>query len=151
MKKPGKILIYLTFVLYVAALVYILFGGIRGLWDDLSIWEYAYYNTNLVPFRTIITYINAITHHTMNLDIPIKNLGGNLVLFLPMGFYLPFIFKKNRRLQNTLFHIFIMLCLVEIIQLCTKQGSFDVDDFILNMLGALIGYRIWNKINDGKI
>ncbi|MGX9134968.1 VanZ family protein [Rummeliibacillus sp. JY-2-4R] len=35
---------------------------------------------------------------------------------------------------------------MEVIQLVTKRGSFDIDNFILNMLGALIGFKIWKMM-----
>ena len=40
-----------------------------------------------------------------------------------------------------------MSLLVETIQLVTKVGSFDVDDMMLNTLGAFLGYVIF-KICD---
>jgi glycopeptide antibiotics resistance protein len=37
----------------------------------------------------------------------------------------------------------ILLFIIEVVQLVTRRGSFDIDDFILNMVGALIGFGIW--------
>ncbi|MBM7677817.1 VanZ family protein [Gracilibacillus alcaliphilus] len=73
----------------------------------------------------------------MNIDIPLKNLFGNLVLFLPMGLYATFFVKKLNRLAHFFISITGLLLLVEIIQIVTRRGSFDIDDYILNMLGAL--------------
>jgi glycopeptide antibiotics resistance protein len=37
----------------------------------------------------------------------------------------------------------ILLLSVELIQLITRRGSFDIDDLILNMFGALVGFIAW--------
>ena len=79
----------------------------------------------------------------MNIDIPIKNLIGNFVLFLPMGIYLPFITKKINKMNILSIFMIILLFIIEVVQLVTRRGSFDIDDFILNMIGALIGFGIW--------
>jgi glycopeptide antibiotics resistance protein len=79
----------------------------------------------------------------MNIDIPIKNLFGNLIMFLPMGIYLPYYVKKINKVSRFAVSMLIFLFVIEVIQLVTRRGSFDIDDFILNMVGALIGFGIW--------
>lgn len=37
----------------------------------------------------------------------------------------------------------IFIFIIEILQLFTRVGSFDIDDFILNMFGAVIGFAVW--------
>ena len=49
---------------------------------------------NLVPLKTIVGYIKALADGSMNRYIPIENIVGNLLVFMPMGFYLPFFNKK---------------------------------------------------------
>ena len=63
--------------------------------------------------------------------------------FVPYGFVLPVI---ARRMRNGFFIILSGFCIslsVEAIQLITKVGCFDVDDMILNTLGAALGYGIY--------
>ncbi len=80
----------------------------------------------------------------MNRDIPIKNLAGNIILFIPIGIYLPFFMGgRARKLGAALLFMMLILLLIESIQLVTRRGVFDIDDFILNMSGALIGFAIW--------
>lgn len=58
-------------------------------------------------------------------------------------FVLPVI---NRRMRNGFFIIlsgFSISLTVEVIQLITRAGCFDVDDMILNTLGAALGYGIY--------
>ncbi|MBS4210194.1 VanZ family protein [Bacillus sp. FJAT-50079] len=66
----------------------------------------------------------------------------------PLGFSIPLRFKVNRFWKVTLLGFFTS-CLVEVIQLFTSIRSFDVDDLILNTLGAMIGfvlYRLFDKV-----
>lgn len=78
------------------------------------------------------------------------NLLGNLLLFLPMGVFLPLIFKeKFNKFSKFLVFILVTVILVEVLQFITFLGSLDIDDFILNVIGAMIGfliYKICNKI-----
>ncbi|MDR7238153.1 VanZ family protein [Neobacillus drentensis] len=145
MKKVIKIFLGLSFPVYLFLLMVFLFLKSKGYWVDMSLIEYIKSSTNIVPFKTIITYINAIFDGSMNMDIPIKNLIGNFVMFMPMGIYLPlFINKLNKIVIYSIF-MTILLFSIEVAQLVTRRGSFDIDDFILNMLGALIGYLFWKS------
>ena len=63
--------------------------------------------------------------------------------FMPYGFVLPII---TRRMRNGFFIVlsgFAISLTVEVIQLITRVGCFDVDDMILNTLGAALGYGIY--------
>lgn len=144
MKKIFKVVLSISFIFYILALIFLLFLGSRGYtWMDFSWIEYIKNSSNFVPFKTIITYVKAISDGSMNLDIPIKNLIGNFIMFLPMGIYLPYFIKRINKVSVFSISIIILLFVIEIIQLVTRRGSFDIDDFILNMLGALIGFGIW--------
>lgn len=143
MKNSIKVIIGLSFIFYIIALIVIIFMKPRGYVDDMPFIEYVRYSINIFPFRTISTYVKALINGNMNIDIPVKNLGGNLILFLPMGIYLPFLIKKMNGLKSYSIFMISLLFSVEIMQLITRRGRFDIDDFILNMLGAFIGFAIW--------
>lgn len=144
MKRFIKLVLSVSFIFYLLALVVLLFLGTRGyVWADLTLMEYIKRSSNFVPFKTISTYITAIFSGSMNIDIPIKNLVGNFIMFLPMGIYLPFFIRRTNKISVFSISMIILLLVIEVIQVVTKRGSFDIDDFILNMLGALIGFGIW--------
>jgi glycopeptide antibiotics resistance protein len=90
---------------------------------------------NLVPFKTIFGYIKSIDAG-FNKRIVYDNIIGNLILFMPLGFYLPMFFKSMRKTNIFLPFIIVFLLGVECLQLLTTVGSFDVDDLILNFLGV---------------
>lgn len=147
MKKLIKIGLVLSFTFYVFILTILLFFGGRsnGWMAVLTFLEYMKYSSNFVPFKTISTYINAIFSGNMNLDIPLKNLFGNLLMFLPMGIYLPYFIKRLKRISSFSVTFMIILLVIKITQSISRRGSFDIDDFILNTIGALIGFGVWKK------
>ena len=80
---------------------------------------------------------------TGNWHLFILNVLGNVCVFVPLGIFLPKLFAKCQNpLLTILFSFELSLC-VEIIQLITKVGSFDVDDLLLNTLGGLCGFVIY--------
>lgn len=106
---------------------------------------------NLVPFKSTIRYLTEFDSY--NLDIVLMNTLGNVIIFIPFGFLLPLLFKQinNVKMASKIFIKFILL--IESLQLLTFTGVFDIDDIILNMLGALIGYGsfvgmkyIWERV-----
>lgn len=147
MKKLIKIGLVISFTFYVFILTILLFFGGRsnGWMAVLTFLEYMKYSSNFVPFKTISTYINAIFSGNMNLDIPLKNLFGNLLMFLPMGIYLPYFIKRLKRISSFSVTFMIILLVIKITQSISRRGSFDIDDFILNTIGALIGFGVWKK------
>jgi len=138
-----------TLNIYLIALIMLLFVGVmfvgmRGhIWTDMSLIEYIRNSSNFIPFKTISTYVRAMFDGSLNISIVIKNLLGNFILFLPMGIYLPYYVKRINKFGKFTLSMVILLFLVEATQLVTRRGSFDIDDFILNMAGTLLGYSIW--------
>lgn len=99
--------------------------------------------SNFIPFKTIYTFIERFFNGTINKNIVVTNILGNIIAFAPFGILIPIIFKeKFNNIKNfTLLMIGIILC-VEIIQFITLKGTFDVDDLILNLLGTIITYSL---------
>lgn len=155
MKKTIRIFIYITFIIYcLLVLDLVLLSRVhmfrmevwREMW--LELWEHRTrlnYGLNLVPFRTINTYINSIMHGDI-VAIAVRNLFGNLLMFLPLGIYLPIIWAKCRKLTTTLQISLVVLIGIELIQFITLLGSLDIDDLILNLCGILIGYGLWKGL-----
>lgn len=135
-----------SILVYVLVLIYLLYGGNRGIWSNMSTIEYALFQMNLIPFKTIGEYIVAIFDGSINLYIPVTNLVGNLFMFFPMGMYVPLFFEKVNSLKKYTITMSVILLIIELTQFISRRGSFDIDDFILNMTGAIIGFGIWKKI-----
>ena len=70
----------------------------------------------------------------------IYNLVGNIIAFMPMAFFLPTLFRKERKFKNFLITMIIIILCIELTQLITSTGRCDIDDFILNLLGSVLMY-----------
>lgn len=144
MKKALKIIVWSAFVFYCLVLLYIfvLTRINTHIRPYESIQDFLW-RVNLIPFKTVYEYVSKIIHDQINLDTAIGNLVGNLVVFLPMGAFLPFMFQKMRSFKRTVFTVFFMVLGIEIIEVAFAMGAFDIDDFIFNLGGAMIGYALF--------
>ena len=64
-------------------------------------------------------------------------------MFIPLGFGLPWVYKRLRRFWKTLLTAAGLIVCVELVQLVTLLGHCDVDDLILNLIGVSMGYLLW--------
>lgn len=94
---------------------------------------------NVIPLRTIAFYLDGGDTHMAAL----RNLAGNVLAFLPAGILLPVLFPRLRRMRALLAAAFGASLTVEVVQLLTGFGRFDVDDILLNVVGAAIGWAVW--------
>ena len=99
------------------------------------------YHYNLVPFREIRRYLQY--PKVLGTYAVVTNLVGNIVGFLPFGSILPVLKRNMRNFWKILLLSFEFSAMIEVTQLITKVGSFDVDDIILNTLGGVLGYGIF--------
>ena len=71
-------------------------------------------------------------------------------MFAPMGIFLPMLFAKIKSWKKYCTVVILILLGIEVIQFLTKRGSFDVDDLIFNMTGALLGFWVWSVLSKNK-
>jgi glycopeptide antibiotics resistance protein len=69
----------------------------------------------------------------------VKNTVLNIVLFLPMGFLLPVIWREYRSIKRTVFMGLMTSIIIEILQIFTFRLT-DIDDLITNTFGTILGY-----------
>ena len=130
------------FVVYAALLLWLLFDRPSAWSSGLSYAEQMRANMNLIPFHTIDSYWKVVkqmsfTPYFYHCAI---NLGGNIFLFIPIGYFLPRLWKCQRNFFLFLLTCVLAITLVELLQLVTLLGSLDIDDLILNLFGMLLGY-----------
>lgn len=101
------------------------------------------YHYNVIPFQTIKLYI--VNRAYFDLETWIKNLFGNIVLFIPLGVLIPLLNRKFMKSMLFIVMILAVLLSVELLQMVTKVGSFDVDDILLNTIGAVMGLAITKR------
>lgn len=97
---------------------------------------------NLIPFKTLWHQLNAPT------GIAPRQIGGNLGLLLPVGLIGPILAPRLRRVREVLIASLALSVCIELVQLIGTATTFiarsvDVDDLMLNVTGALLGWLIW--------
>ena len=136
--------LYWGFAAYCAVLFCILFLRGAGGHPD---WGRILDRINLIPFSTIRQQLDYVAGSVYNRRTALRNLAANLLLFAPMGLFLPLLWQRLRQFGKCIRLWLGMILSIEIIQLLTLQGSFDVDDVILNTLGFTAGYLVFCVLN----
>ncbi len=134
----------LIFFIYLAFLCYFLFFA-EAMGRTGASSEYRY---NLVPFNEIIRYVRFAG--SIGFSAVFLNLEGNILAFIPFGFFLPELFIAKPKMWKTILGTACFSACVELIQLLSKVGSCDVDDVILNTLGGVFGYLLFLLIGQLK-
>ncbi len=111
----------------------------RGLWGDLVIHtarDSRLSQVNLIPLRTITMFLRMLLEGK-RYD-PIINLLGNIVTFLPLGFFPALLFRQVQSGKIFLIGLgFSGSC--EVLQYFIGRNC-DVDDLLLNLLGVFLGF-----------
>jgi glycopeptide antibiotics resistance protein len=130
-----KYITNILFILYSSLLLYIVFFSRRrnGLvWSNKLV--------NLVPIRhTIRTFSQIEEIGIVNF---LSNIFGNIIIFIPLAFFLVNIFGVYTKRQI----IFIGFCIsfsIEFIQFLLEIGVPDIDDLLLNVTGVVIGIYLY--------
>lgn len=111
-------------------------------WDMKTLKNYINNSFNIIPFATVISYIAGFIRGEVGFYIFVYNIFGNLALLAPLGFFLPMLFSCQRKFKNFFFTILGFIVSVELLQFFSLSGSCDIDDIILNTLGACITFGI---------
>ena len=135
------------FIIYCLLLITILFLNNEyrmGGFQNISTFSKEHFETsNIIPFTTIIGYVSGMVSNDINTGIVIINLVTNLLLFAPMGFFIPMLFQdKIKNTKQFVLMMVILTLLIEVLQFITYRGSTDIDDIILNTIGAIIVYML---------
>lgn len=148
MKKGNRRAIYISRILFLVYLVVLIWlivfkypiPVLKSIMDE---WELGnakmgVATANLTPFKTIQMYIKY--YHSLN---GFDNLFGNVLVFVPLGVLIPSAFRNADRWWEILLHSFWLSLCLELFQLVSHFGAFDVDDIILNTLGGILGFGVF--------
>ncbi len=89
---------------------------------------------NLIPFADMIP--------------DMKNALLNVLLFVPMGFFLPVLWEKYRNLKSTALMCLCLTVMIEVLQIFTYRAT-DINDIITNTLGGVIGFWAAKAVTKG--
>lgn len=99
------------------------------------------FRCNLVPFRTIRSYLSGTAAQNFNLAIRVINLLGNALILVPFGVLLPFAAPKADKWKWVFLWGSVLIVFVETVQYFIGRAA-DIDDYLLNILGVLLGYAV---------
>lgn len=135
-ERIKTVFLYGVFICYILFLIKLLFLSRVSLFELFDSQRTSFRSINIIPFYSITEYMSGSTASLKRFAF--SNLVGNIVIFIPLGIYLPLLKKDKRVIINLLF-IFIVSLFVEIIQGLLGIGASDIDDIILNCLGGWVG------------
>lgn len=120
--------------LYVVVLLYLTVIG------RYSHPEYEYKIYVFLTYRRFLENIDAQS---------VRQLIINIGMLVPVGFLLPVVLPCKRKYTLTLLISFLLIILIEVMQFVMKCGTFEIDDIVNNMIGAIVGilvYRLFETI-----
>lgn len=135
---------WIVFIIYCFNLLYILFldpdFGRMMINDSLSFQDYLKNNVNIHLFDSIHLFIRGYQMGIVSLETMLRNLLGNMVIFMPMAYFLPALFPSQRQFICFLPTLFMIVLSLEFLQVILRIGSGDIDDLFLNVIGGCIMY-----------
>ncbi len=103
---------------------------------------YSRKSINLIPLKTISAYLNSFKSKYFSTEQILVNIFGNLIAFTPLALFLPMFFKPMRSFLKFTAVILGMVILLEFLQFAFNVGRCDIDDVILNSVGACTAFWI---------
>ena len=121
-------------------LIFILY--VMCLFEVVTIQDHNYGLSNFIPFQEIFRY-------EIGSRLFIKNIIGNILLFLPYGYFASE-YLKSKKVWPICFLTMIVTLTIECVQLNIGR-TFDIDDVILNTMGGILGYFLYRLIEYIKV
>lgn len=154
MNKTKIRILQIVFAAYLLGLIYVTLGNrfyyllsrVHDLGQGATYGELVQRNLQWVP-----GYVFSVFHlspvKSSAFWVLLKDLGGNIALFVPLGLLLPLIWtQKQVRLRTVLLTALSATLGIELIQLFGLMGSGDIDDVLSNCFGALVGFGLFKLL-----
>ena len=124
-------------------LLFVIIAGIASqtLWSRYFGGGYNWLLINLKPFNKIGEIKNMLDRGILSYIV--TEVIGNAVLFIPLGFMLPLLWEKQDKFWVVLLTCICASIFIELVQLLIPQRATDIDDVIINAIGACIGFCIY--------
>ena len=134
-------MLWAGFSAYILLMLWLLFIRWRGI-AVTDYWSQLPGRINLIPFSSMGSMLRTLWNNPYPavLWTVVYNIGGNIAMFVPLGFFLRALVPKCRRFWRCMGTVAAIMSAVELCQLLTLRGFCEVDDLLLNLLGAAAGW-----------
>lgn len=137
-----EVILFIFFVYFLFLLLLTIFkGGCITFINQFDSYMYREHGLlgiiNIVPIKETI---NTFMHSETGMRNSLRNLIGNILVFMPLGFFIPLLFDKFNNLKKVLKVGCLSSLAIELSQLFVGSNVCDIDDVIYNTLGALAGF-----------
>ena len=153
-----QLVLYAVFALYVAAFLMIVFFS-RTTTEEFQV--------HVAPFQDLYNavetdrglvdiietifregFVEGLSHVEVIRPQDIAQVYLNVMLFVPMGYLLPYVFgwfRAGARIRPVV-ACFVLSLITENMQLIFRRGFYDLDDLLSNTLGGFIGQLLFLSI-----
>ena len=131
------------FAAYILLMLWLLFIRHRGV-EITDYWAQLAGRGNFIPFSSMGSMLRTLWYNPYPavLWTVVYNIGGNIIMFVPLGFFLRALVTKCRKFWRGRGAVAVIMTAVELCQLFTLRGFCEIDDLMLNLLGAALGWTI---------
>lgn len=139
-------ILWAGFAAYILLMLWLLFIRLRGA-AVTDYWAQLSGRVNLVPFSSMGSMLLTLRRNPYPavLRTVVYNIGGNIAMFIPLGFFLRALFPRCGNFWRCMGTVAVIMSCVELTQLLTLRGFCEVDDVILNLIGAALGWLAGKK------
>ncbi|MDR0469302.1 MAG: VanZ family protein [Peptococcaceae bacterium] len=127
--KTKKAVFFIVFTVYILVVLNITVVRLNFRYDERQL--------NLALFVDLIN-----VYRTVGVGAFLRLFIGNIGWFVPFGFLLPILLKKESFLKIMVMG-FAFSFMIEVLQYIFRKGVAELDDLILNVLGAAVGYFLY--------
>lgn len=141
-------LLVASFLLYAAVMLWLLFIRFRGV-EVTDYFSQLSGRVNLIPFSSIGSMLLTLREYPRPdvLWVMVYNIGGNIIMFVPLGFFLRALLPRCRSFPRCMGTVAVIMTAVELCQLFTLRGFCEIDDLMLNLGGAAVGWALGKHLS----
>lgn len=146
-----KFTVTLIFILYIILLIRLIFFDVGHTNRQTY---FTKREVHIIPFKSTVESIllaqqfyHGPKHTLYYWYLALRNIFGNIALFVPAGALLPVLSKKIGSLKRILILSILTSFFFETLQFLFILGVTDVDDVIYNTIGAFLGYTIYTYLS----
>jgi len=145
-------LIALAYILALLKITVVKGTTLSRVFENMAAGKAPLRSVNLVPFETVLQYLRF--SENMPFLRWFSNIFGNMLVFVPLGLYLPAALPAMRRFVRTLAAVVFVSVSLEALQYLLGTGSTDIDDVWLNAAGGSVGYLLYvivARVSTGRV